>query len=298
MNLPPALGDLLTLTLSVVYESVPFVVLGVLVSVGIQNWVPDSFIQRILPRRPFQRRAVLSLVGMLFPVCECGNVPLARGLMLKGLTVPESATFLLAAPILNPIVIVTTYQAFGWDSGILVGRIVGGFIVANLIGWVLSRHADPTKMLVASFAARCEVPTVSLHGSHRWRRALSQFVSECGVMLPAVVVGATIAGAIQAFIPQQALSAVGGQPVLSVVVMLVLAFCVAVCSNVDAFFALSLSSTFLPGGLAAFLIFGAMIDIKMLALLKTTFTVKALLLITGLAALGAAVIGLVINSLV
>ncbi|MFC4224815.1 permease [Lysinibacter cavernae] len=296
MNVSPILGDLLTLTLSVVYESVPFVVLGVLVSVGIQNWVPDSLIHRILPKRPVQRRAVLSLVGMLFPVCECGNVPLARGLMLKGLTVPESATFLLAAPILNPIVIVTTYQAFGWDGGILIGRIVGGFLIANLIGWVLSKHANPETLLVPSFAARCEVGTPPLIGRNRWRRAISQFTAECGIMLPAVIIGATIAGAIQAFVPQQALAAVGGHPVLSVLVMLVLAFCIAVCSNVDAFFALSFGSTFLPGGLAVFLVFGAMIDIKMLALLKTTFTAKALLLMTGLAALGAACVGLVINS--
>lgn len=97
----------------------------------------------------------MSLLGVLLPVCECGNVPLARGLLIRGLTVPETMTFLLAAPILNPVTIITTYQAFGWDHGILVGRIVGGFVIANLVGWLFSRHPRPGELLTPRFEASC-----------------------------------------------------------------------------------------------------------------------------------------------
>ena len=64
-------------------------------------------------------------------------------------------TFLIAAPILNPIVILTTHAAFGFDGGILVARLVGGYLIANLIGWIYSRHPDPDGMLTQRFVETC-----------------------------------------------------------------------------------------------------------------------------------------------
>src|ERR1700744_6036571 len=122
--LPNPAQDFLTLTISVIIESLPFVVLGILLSIVVQVWIPDDLFLRILPKNRTLRRVVISLLGVLLPVCECGNVPLARGLIVKGLTVAESMTFLLAAPIVNPITIITTQQAFGWSNGILVARLV------------------------------------------------------------------------------------------------------------------------------------------------------------------------------
>ena len=134
MALPERLQDGLTLAVSVLIESLPFVMLGVVLAVVIQVWVPPGAIERWLPRRAWARRAVLSLLGILVPVCECGNVPFARGLLMRGFSVPETMTFLIAAPIVNPIVIITTHQAFGFSDGILVARILGGYAIANLIG--------------------------------------------------------------------------------------------------------------------------------------------------------------------
>lgn len=156
-ELPTRAQDGLTLALSVLIESLPFVVLGVMLSIVVQVWVPPGAIERWMPRNPWGRRAVLSLLGMLVPVCECGNVPFARGLLMRGFTVPESLTFLIAAPIVNPIVIITTHQAFGFDDGILIARLVGGYVVANLIGWLYSRHPDPDGLLTDRFRATCEI---------------------------------------------------------------------------------------------------------------------------------------------
>ncbi len=109
-SLPTRLQDGLTLSISVLIESLPFVVLGVLLSIVVQVWVPPGVIERWMPRAAWARRAVLSLLGMLIPVCECGNVPFARGLMMRGFGVSETMTFLIAAPIVNPIVIITTHR--------------------------------------------------------------------------------------------------------------------------------------------------------------------------------------------
>jgi uncharacterized membrane protein YraQ (UPF0718 family) len=291
--LPDAGRDFVTLSASVFIESLPFVFLGIGVSVLVQVWIPDRVWQRYLPRNPFLRRMALSVLGVFFPVCECGNVPLARGLMMRGLGVGDALTFLLAAPILNPVTIITTYQAFGWQDGILIARIAGAFVIANLLGWLFSRHPDPTSLLTAGFEARCHAePGVA---QPRATRSARLFTEETTTMLPALVAGSVIAGAIQVGVPRDLLVELGSNPVLSVLVLMALAFVVSVCSNVDAFFILSFSATFMPGGIVAFLVFGAMIDIKMLALLRTTFTSRALALISVLVALCALVLGMGLN---
>jgi len=291
--LPTRAQDGLTLGLSVLIESLPFVVLGLLLSIVVQVWVPAGLIERWMPRRAWARRAVLSLLGMFLPVCECGNVPLARGLLIRGFSVPETMTFLIAAPIVNPIVILTTHQAFGFDGGILVARLVGGYLIANLIGWLYSRHPDPDALLTERFRAECAHDD-HLHGG-RVRQSLELFVAELRAVMPALVLGSALAGAIQVIVPRDALLAIGANPVWSILAMMALAMTVALCSNVDAFFALSFASTFTPGSIVAFLIVGPLVDVKMLALLRTTFTTRALAGVVAIVLAAAFVIGVGVN---
>lgn len=295
-ELPTRAQDGLTLALSVLIESLPFVVLGVMLSIVVQVWVPPGAIERWMPRNPWGRRAVLSLLGMLVPVCECGNVPFARGLLMRGFTVPESLTFLIAAPIVNPIVIITTHQAFGFDDGILIARLVGGYVVANLIGWLYSRHPDPDGLLTDRFRATCEI--VETESGGRGRRSLAQFVVELRAVMPALVIGSALAGAVQVIVPREALLAIGSNPVLSIVAMIALAMIVSICSNVDSFVALSFASTFTPGSIVAFLLVGPLVDVKMLALLRTTFRTKVLAGLVVVIVLFAIAVGGVVNLLV
>ncbi|PJJ55677.1 permease [Compostimonas suwonensis] len=294
LAIPNRAQDFLTLGMSVIIESLPFVVLGIVLSIVVQVWLPDGILARYLPRQPILRRACISLFGMFFPVCECGNVPLARGFMVRGFTVPESVTFLLAAPILNPITIITTHQAFGWDGYVLVARLVGGFLIANVIGWLFSRHPDPSQLLTPTFQAICALPADG-HKHGKTAESVELFVRETSNIMPALFIGSFVAAGIQVFVPREVLIALGSNPVLSIVAMMALAFIVAICSNVDAFFVLSFSSTFLPGSIVAFLVFGPVIDIKMLALMRTTYTTKALVQITLVVALLSAALGLLVN---
>ncbi|WP_368499030.1 permease [Herbiconiux sp. A18JL235] len=302
--LPDRLRDFVTLSTSVVIESLPFVFLGILISIVVRFWVPDRVMHRIMPRNPALRRVTISLLGVLLPVCECGNVPLARGFMMKGFSVPEAMTFLLAAPILNPVTIVTTYQAFGWDDGILLGRILGGFAIANLVGWLFSRHPQPELLLTPAFDAACRVADGHDHDHEatgrqrsRLRRGVVAFAEETSTMLPALIVGSAIAGAIQVGVSRDVLTVLGGNPIWSVLALMILAFVIAICSNVDAFFILAFGSTFLPGGIVAFLVFGAMVDVKMITLMRTTFTTAALVRLVAVVGLASLALGFGVNLL-
>ena len=296
-SLPNRVQDLLTLSISVIIESLPFVILGIVLSILVQVWVPDRWIMRILPRNAFLRRAMISFLGIFLPVCECGNVPLARGLIVKGFTVSESMTFLLAAPIVNPITILTTGQAFGFDSWIFAARLVGGFVIANVIGWLFSKHPDQDSLLTDRFAAECRLPDPHEHEQTRWQKSVELFTRESGVIMPALFIGSLIAGLVQVAVPRSVLLSLGSNPLWSILAMMALAFVISVCSNVDSFFILPFASTFMPGSIAVFLVFGPIIDIKMLALMRTTFRAKVLVQLTVIVGLLSALIGLVVNYL-
>jgi uncharacterized membrane protein YraQ (UPF0718 family) len=284
-NLPNRMQDFITLSISVIVESLPFVLLGIVLAVIVQVWLPAGFFDRILPKNPLARRACISLIGMLLPVCECGNVPLARGLIIRGFTVPESLTFLLAAPILNPITIITTQQAF-----------VGGFVIANTIGWLYSRHPAPDALLTPGFVRECAV--AHQESGSRLTRSLAMFVRETTGIMPALIIGSLVAGGIQTIVPRDVLVVLGSNPVWSVLALMALAFVVSVCSNVDAFFILSFGGIFSTGAIVSFLTFGPMIDVKMLALMRTTFTTKTLVQVSVLVGLMSAALGLAVNVLV
>lgn len=284
----------MTLTLAVLVEATPFIVLGIIFSVVVTNYVPSEWFIKYLPKTPFLRRLTISLFGIFMPVCECGNVPLARGLLMKGLKSSDVITFLLSAPIMNPITITTTVLAFAsFDSSIVVLRILGGIAIANIVGYVFS-GLKKTAILKQTFINHCdhhhqEVNRFSI------RDFSKKFTNEANAMMPPLVVGAMVAGLSQVIVPRSVLTSIGGNVVISVVIMMLLAFVVSICASVDAFFALAYATSFTPGAIVAFLVFGPMIDIKMLSLMSTTFTRTTLVKITVLVALLTMILGLGVN---
>lgn len=290
-SLPDRLQDWITLSLSVMIEALPFVMLGICIAIIVQVWLPAERLLAYLPQQPLLRRACLSLLGIALPVCECGNIPLARGLLAKGLTPSESLVFLLAAPILNPVTIITTQQAFAGDMTILWARVFGGFAIANLVGWVYA-HRPVEELLTNTFVASCQADHVQ---QSKRVASLAIFRREVQAMLPALVVGAGLAGLVQVLVSREVLVSLGSQPVWSVIAMVALAFIVSICSNVDAFFALAFRQTFMTGALVSFLTFGPMIDIKMLSLLRTTYRPSVLFQVSTLVGLASITLGLMVN---
>lgn len=286
------LQDFLTFLISIVVEALPFVVLGIMVSVAVQVWLPEGWLLRRLPKCRWARQVTISLLGVFVPVCECGNVPLARGLLVQGLSASESLVFLLAAPVLNPVTIITTQQAFANDPVVLAGRMAGGFVIANVVGWVFMRRRRD-ELLQPNFIKTCQISR-HIH-ERRWVRSLELFRHEASHILPALLFGAAAAALVQVAVPREILLTLGSNPAWSIAAMLVLAFVISICSNVDAFFALAFRDTFTAGSLVSFLVFGPMIDIKLLSLMRTTYQPKVLMQVSLLVLLMSAAIGLGVN---
>ena len=300
ITLPNKLQDFFTLSLSIFVEAFPFLILGALLASAVNTYVPPHAFEKILPKKGVLRRGALSMLGFLFPVCECGNVPLSRSLMIQGLKPSEAVTFLLAAPVLNPVTIWSTWAAFGYDGSIVVSRVAATLLIANIIGYILSFKKREQDFLTDDFKATCEAnlkPKAQKAPKDRFKltKFTSVFSHEAFIMIRMLAFGAIIAGVIQSFVPRDWLVSIGSNVVLSILAMLLLAFVVSICANVDAFFALSFAGTFTAGSIVSFLVFGPMIDIKMLTLLKTTFKNELLITITVLAFLMSFITGLVVS---
>jgi len=305
----PALSDALrtyvTVFLGIFIEAAPFLLLGSVVAGLIAEFVTPDDVARFFPRRWLTAPLAGALLGMVFPVCECGVVPVVRRLYQKGFPTAAGIAFLLGAPVLNPIVIASTYAAFGLGP-VFWGRLACTLLIAAGIGLVFSASPSVVRILAPrSLASLAEensnLSLISLRMSHRASlsarlySAFSAATEELFDMGRYLVIGALIATTLQTFVPQQTLLGIGQGQISSVVALQALAFVLSVCSTVDAFLALSFVNTFTIGAVLAFLVFGPMVDIKSTLLYLNVFRPRAVVYAVAICFLASLLIGTFVN---
>lgn len=255
--------------ISILIEAIPFILIGVILSGIIQMFVSEEMIARIMPKNRFLAVLFGALAGVLFPACECGIIPITRRLLLKGVPLHAGVAFMLTAPIINPIVLFSTYIAFGNRWSVVFYRGGLALAVSLIIGVILSYQFKDNQLLKPDEPGHHH----HYHGTllqklgGTLRHAIDEFFS-VGKYL---IIGAFIAAAMQTYVKTSTLLAIGQNDVSSSLVMMGLAFVLSLCSEVDAFIASSFSSTFSLGSLIAFLVFGAMVDIKNLLMMLAAF---------------------------
>lgn len=141
-----------TIFLSLLVEAVPFLLLGVLFSSFLLFFIDERKLVALMPKNPLLGALVGSMIGFLFPVCECGNVPVARRFLMQGIPTPVAIGFLLAAPTINPIVIWATWTAFRSQPEIVVLRVILSLIIATIIGFVFSFQKDLSPIVQPALA--------------------------------------------------------------------------------------------------------------------------------------------------
>lgn len=146
------LNNAFTLFLSLLVEAVPFLLIGVAFSSLLLLFVNEQRLVNLLPKHPFLGALAGSLIGVFFPVCECGNVPVARRLIVQGAPSSVAIGFLLAAPTINPVVFWATWVAFRDQPEMVFLRVGCTLLIATVIGWVFSRQKDLRPLLQPSVA--------------------------------------------------------------------------------------------------------------------------------------------------
>jgi uncharacterized membrane protein YraQ (UPF0718 family) len=290
--------------LGIFIEAVPFLLLGTLASGLIESFISHDDIARWVPRNPLLATLMGTVMGFTFPVCECGVVPVVRRLYTKGLPMSVGVTFLLAAPVINPIVLVSTYVAFGFGP-VLIGRFVITIVVAMAVGLVFAFVGRPQEVLRPTSLAPVmggsgDVIPLYTRTPRKpllvgLRDALSMAGDEFFEMGRYLIIGSLLAAAMQTLVSQEVLLALGKGPVVSVLVMQALAFVLSVCSTVDAFLALAFTGTFTTGSILAFLTFGPMVDIKSTLMFAGVYRRRVVLYLVLLPLLMTMLIGVWLN---
>jgi uncharacterized membrane protein YraQ (UPF0718 family) len=321
------INDFSAIFLSIIFEGIPFILIGALVSSVIQIFVSEETIARIIPKNKLVGVLVASLVGLIFPVCECAIVPITRRLVKKGVPLNIAITFMLSVPIMNPVVLLSTHYAFMGMSYMVIARAIFGMIGAIAIGFLIGvLHKDspfkrervkkPIGVLskggrtIENYAVHSHRKTNVIKHSHshlngnkdncscghshnssehknKLIRNIEEIVSHTSAEFYDIgrffIMGVFLSTCMQIFVPKEFISSLGGGVLSSIIVMMLLAFVLSICSETDAFVARSFLGQFTTGSILGFLILGPMIDIKNTIMLcgsfKLSFVVKLIFLI-------------------
>lgn len=280
--------DFILIFTSILYEAMPFIVLGAVIAGILEEMVPQSLVTRLVPRNPFIAIPLSACLGLIFPMCECGIIPVMRRLLRKGLPLSSCTAYLLAGPVINIVVILSTAVAFSgmetakdstgkslnqmgaaWMVGLRIGMAyVVAVLTSLVVEWQFRRHGN---RLLAPLAVPSGLPIVEEEERGTVRpsfftrigriaeTALHDFV-DITVFL---ILGAMLAAGTRLLLTPDRLAEISSNHwVLTILAMMVLAVLLCLCSEADAFVAASFI-TVRPAAKLAFLVLGPMMDIKL-----------------------------------
>lgn len=279
--------------ISIILEAIPFVLVGAILSSLLQMFVSDETFKRWMPSHPLVGILFASLLGILFPICECGMIPLIRRLIHKGMPLYIAITFIISGPIINPVVYAATYIAFKLHPEFLYARMGLAFLCAIVIGLMIHAtvRSNPLKASILRFSM-----DQNESDQHKGNKLTTLFVhtsDEFFEMGKFLIIGSILTSFIQTLVSNETLSNIGGGTLGSYAFMMGFAFILSLCSTSDAFVAATFLHTFAPGPLLAFLVFGPMLDFKnalmLLSVFKTRFVLYLSFLIISIVFVGAVV---------
>lgn len=311
-----------TIFLAITLEAIPFIIIGVFISSLIQVFISEETIIKLIPKNKFVGLLIAGVIGIIFPVCDCAIVPIARRLLKKGMPLYICVTFMLSVPIINPVVLASTYYAFLNNPYMVLLRGGLGSLSAIIIGFIISNIEEKNVMKISDFSSDLRNQGIYIKKKYdNLGRVAHDYNCSCGCnnrvektgviasiiavlehtslelreVGKFVIIGAFLSSLMQTFIPRKYILSIGHGYISSILVMMALAFLLCVCSETDAFIARTFVGQFTNGSIIAFLIFGPMIDIKNTLMLGKAFKARFIMKLIALIFMVCFVIGLTIN---
>ena len=264
--LPGRLNEFAVIFVSIVLQSLPFLLIGVFASGFVQQYLSEQTVARWLPRKRLPVVLLSSVFGFVAPVCDCGVIPLARRLNAKGVPAYAAITFILAAPVVNPVVLLSTAFAFQGSAKIVGLRLAMTLSVAIVVGLAASVLFPGAPSLAPAGAPirgggldEDAPPPAAARGARVLvRYATAEFFD----VIFFIILGALFTAATQTLVPRGDLTTIGSNPTLSVLALMPVATLLSICSEADAFVARAFASTFSVGAILAFMTIGQIIDLR------------------------------------
>ncbi|MEW9699233.1 permease [Paenibacillus sp. SI8] len=284
--------------MSIILEALPFVLLGVFVSSVLQIFVTEETVRRWTPKNPFLGILFACLLGICFPLCECGMIPVVKRLIHKGMPITVGVVFILVGPVLNPVVYISTRMAFQTYPAMAYARMGLAFAVAIVLGLLIHFLVKKNPLRLSLSVNHTAHSSHQQDGHHKLAHPLRSY-EQLGAKLIAIfkhasvelfqmgtylIIGSILTALVQTSLSRDDLIGIGSQSFVSSFFMMGYAYILSLCSTSDAFVASSFATTFSKSSLLAFLLFGPMIDLKVTLMLHSMFKTRFVLLLIALVA--------------
>ena len=284
---------------SIVIEALPFILIGAVLASFMQVYISNNIFNKIISKNKLLGSIQAGIIGVFLPVCECATVPITKGLLNKKVPLNVAITYMLAAPIVNPLVILSTYYAFDGNIKVVLLRVGVGFSIAVIAGLLMLCLSGENNIFIdngeGELQGKCLCGCSEIDdNSSKPIRLLKHTSLEFYEIGKYFIVGATLASIFQTFVPRDIIFYFENSAVLSIIILMAFSFLISLCSEADAFVASTFMNRFSLGSITGFLIIGPMIDLKntimLFSIFKKSFVIKLLFVVFSLCFIASALI--------
>ena len=296
---------------TIMLEAIPFLLLGALISAIIEEFVSEERISKIIPKNRVLGSLVGIFLGLFIPACDCAVIPIAMRLKKKKVPTNVIVSFMLASPIISPVVLLSTFFAFGETEKMLlfglempklfVYRTIFGILVALVVGIILDiickdavlkeeiyehHHHHHDHEHIHTCNHHHEGCSCSNHEKEtgligRVRNIINIMYGDFMGIISYMAVGALLAATMQILLPISNIGGIVQNKYISTFIMMLLAFALSLCSTSDAFIARTFMNSLSKNSILAFILLGPMIDIKNTILLNKSFNKKFVIVLVA-----------------
>lgn len=250
--------------IAIFLETLPFLIFGSIISSVVERYVSDETLIKLIPKNVVLGSIAGILLGFFLPACDCAVIPVSKRLIKKKVPINVSVSFMLASPIINPVVLLSTYTAFYLiDPSIFYLRVVLGIVIALIIGVIMG-------LLFKENVIKEEEQHHCCHHHEKTKKCLKNdliFILKHGCsdlfgVLKFLMIGALIASLVQTVVPKDILLIFSDNKILSIITLMLFGYTISLCSTSDSFVGKSLLNNFSKASVVAYLLVGPMIDVK------------------------------------
>ena len=296
---------------TIMLEAIPFLLLGALISAIIEEFVSEERISKMIPKNRVLGSLVGIFLGLFIPACDCAVIPIAMRLKKKKVPTNVIVSFMLASPIISPVVLLSTFFAFGETEKMLlfgfempklfVYRTIFGVVVALVVGIILDiickdvvlkeeiyehHHYHHDHEHIHTCNHHHEGCSCSNHEKEtgpigRVKNIINIMYGDFMGIISYMAVGALLAATMQILLPISNIGGIVQNKYISTFIMMLLAFALSLCSTSDAFIARTFMNSLSKNSILAFILLGPMIDIKNTIVLNKSFNKKFVIVLIG-----------------
>ncbi|HPC97207.1 MAG TPA: permease [Sedimentisphaerales bacterium] len=186
---------------AIIFAELTVLFLGISTVVGlVLEYVSNETLRRWLHRKGWLGNFLGAGLGAMTPFCSCSTIPMTVGLLRAGVPFGATMSFVLASPLLNPIILAMLLALLGWKAAVAYGVVT--FVMAMVSGRVLESIGLAKDVKHVRISGGAEEKEILPTFSKKLRRAFIGAWGDFRGVLPYLLVGVAIGAAVYGYVPE------------------------------------------------------------------------------------------------